>query len=67
MGLSLTEALEATMFFRDTVVETAIQLPRSTRKRSEANIRLLRRINRFMNSVQLAIAECYDAPPLSRT
>lgn len=65
MGLSLVEALEATMFFRDTVVETAIQLPKSTRTRSDANVRLLRRINRFMNTVQLAIANCYDQPLLS--
>lgn len=67
IGLSLTEALEATMFFRDSVVESAIQLPKSTRARTVDNIRLLRRINRFMNVVQLAIAEAYDDSHLSGT
>jgi excisionase family DNA binding protein len=65
-GLSLTEALEATLFFRDMVVESAIQLPRSTRSRSASNLRLLRRINQIMNIVQLAIAEYYESSALPR-
>ncbi|MCB8983741.1 MAG: helix-turn-helix domain-containing protein [Ardenticatenaceae bacterium] len=59
--LPLPEALEASMFFRDMLMETALQLPENTRIRPEANVRLLRRVNRLLNTVQLAIAEVYDA------
>lgn len=59
-GLSVTQALEAAMFFRDTMVEVVIQLPEVAVVRPEANTRLLRRITRLLNTVQLAIAETYD-------
>lgn len=60
-SMPLTEAVEAAMFFRDTLVETALHLPEDTHVRPEASLRLLRRINRLLNVVQLAIAEVYDA------
>lgn len=59
-GLSLTEALQATMFFRDTLVETAVQLPESTPIRPETNSRILRRISHVLNQVQLAMASAYE-------
>lgn len=59
-GLPLTEALQASMFFRDTLVETALHLPENIHIQSEANLRLLRRINTLMNTVHLAVAEVYD-------
>ena len=59
--LPLTEALEASMFFRDMLMETALQLPENTHIKPDANIRLLRRVNTLLNTVQLAIAEVYDA------
>jgi excisionase family DNA binding protein len=59
-GLPLTEALEASMFFRDMLMETALQLPENTRIKPEANVRLLRRVNTLLNTVQLAIAGVYD-------
>lgn len=43
------------------IMETALQLPENTRIRPEANVRLLRRVNKLLNTVQLAIAEVYDA------
>lgn len=58
--LPLTEALEASMFFRDMLMETALQLPENTRIKPDANMRLLRRINTLLNTVQLGIAEVYD-------
>ncbi len=61
LGLPLPNALEASMFFRDMLMETALQLPDTTRIRPDANVRLLRRINTLLNSVQLAIAEVYAA------
>lgn len=60
VGLSLTQALEASMFFRDTMVEVTVQLPAVAVVRPEANTRLLRRITRLLNAVELAIAEIYD-------
>ncbi|RMF60532.1 MAG: DNA-binding protein, partial [Bacteroidetes bacterium] len=50
----------ATMFFRDQIVESAIMLPETTRGRTTTNRRLLRRINTFLNTIQLAITEAYE-------
>ena len=60
-GMSLSEALQATMFFRDHIVESAIMLPETARARTTANRRLLRRINTFLNTIQLAITETFEA------
>lgn len=61
LDLPLPNALEASMFFRDMLMETALQLPDTTHIRPDANVRLLRRINTLLNNVQLAIAEVYAA------
>lgn len=61
MGLSLTAALEASMFFRDNLVETALQLPETAQVQSETTLRLMRRVNGLLNAVHLAIAETYDS------
>jgi excisionase family DNA binding protein len=60
LGLPLTEALQAMLFFRDTLVEAAIQLPEVAHVRPEANQHLLRRINTLLNAVQLAVADTYE-------
>jgi excisionase family DNA binding protein len=60
LGLPLTEAMHALLFFRDTVVEVALDLPAMTNVRPEANLALLRRINAALNAVQLAVADEYD-------
>ncbi|HLF27462.1 MAG TPA: helix-turn-helix domain-containing protein [Anaerolineae bacterium] len=65
LGLSLTSALEAAMFFRDSMVEAAIHLPETAHLRPTANVQLLRRINTVLNTVQLAIAEAYEKPRVS--
>ena len=62
MGLPLAEVLQAAIFFRDMLVETAMQLPENLNISPNANLRLLRRINQLLNVVHLAIAEVYDAP-----
>jgi len=61
MRMPLTDALQASMFFRDTMIETALTLPENVNIRPEANMRLLRRINTLLNTVHLAVAEVYDA------
>lgn len=58
--LPLTEALQAALYFRDELVEVALQLPESTRIRQEDNLRLMRRINKLLNSVHLGIAEMFE-------
>ncbi len=58
--LPLTDALQAAMFFRDMLVEVALQLPEETRIQPQANVRLMRRINKLLNTVNLAIAEMYE-------
>ena len=59
-GLPLRATLEASIFFRDSLVETALQLPETANISPEANVRLLRRVNTLLNAVHLAVAEVYD-------
>jgi excisionase family DNA binding protein len=61
MGQSLSAALRASIFFRDTLVETAIHLPESAHVRPATSHHLHSRINALLNTVHLAIAEVYDA------
>lgn len=60
LGMPLVEAMQALLFFRDTVVEVALDLPSLAHVRPEANLALLRRITAALNVVQLAVAEIYD-------
>lgn len=59
-GLPLRTTLEASMFFRDSMVETALQLPETANIRPEANARIVRRISILLNTVQIAVADAYD-------
>ncbi|GAB4270657.1 MAG: helix-turn-helix domain-containing protein [Candidatus Promineifilaceae bacterium] len=61
-GLPLSDALQATIFFRDMLMETSLQLPESAQITPTANLRLMRRINKLLNTVQIAIAEAYEQP-----
>lgn len=60
-GMELADALKATMFFRDNLVESAILKPDPANADPDAPTRVYRRINEFLNAVQLAVAEVYDA------
>ncbi|MDX1663173.1 MAG: helix-turn-helix domain-containing protein [Candidatus Promineifilaceae bacterium] len=59
-AMPLTEALSASIFFRDTLIETTLHLPENRPVRAETSLRLVRRINTLLNTVHLAIAEVYD-------
>lgn len=59
VGMPLTGALQAAIYFRDELIEVALQLPGSTQIRPEDNLRLMRRINKLLNVVHLAVAEMY--------
>ncbi|MFN8470993.1 MAG: helix-turn-helix domain-containing protein [Anaerolineae bacterium] len=58
--MPLTEGLQAVFFFRDTLVETAVDLPQAAHQSNEASLRLMRRITRFVNAVQVGLAEAYE-------
>jgi excisionase family DNA binding protein len=45
MQLSLTEPLQASIFFRETMIETAIHLPENVHNIPETNLQLMRRMN----------------------
>lgn len=59
-GMPLTAALEAALFFRDTLVDAAMDLPEEANLRPDASARLLRRISRVANEVHLAVAAGYE-------
>ncbi|NQU39368.1 MAG: helix-turn-helix domain-containing protein [Lentisphaerae bacterium] len=60
MDMPLTTALQVSISFRDSLLETAMTLPENIHVRPEANVRLLRRINVLLNGVHLAVAGVYD-------
>lgn len=60
LGLPVSDALRVSMFFRDAVLEAALDLPQKAHVHAGANLDLVRRINTLLNVVQLAITERYD-------
>jgi len=60
LRLPLTEALQAAMFFRDTLTTTAVQLPENIRIPTGSQVRLVNRIGRIVNEVQLGVADAYS-------
>ncbi len=58
--LSLSEVLRAFMLFRDSLVETAIELPGDMSIPPSSQKLLMDRINMMLNTVQLGVAEVYD-------
>lgn len=60
VGMPLTVALEAALFFRDSLVSAAMDLPQPSKSRAETSARLLRRISQVLNAVQLAVAAGYE-------
>jgi excisionase family DNA binding protein len=59
-GLPLSEALRATLFFRDVLTESTAYHPRFEEKPPTDQIALMRRVNEFMNEVQMTIARAYE-------
>jgi excisionase family DNA binding protein len=59
-NMPLTAALEAALFFRDSLVEAAMDLPDQAHMHHEASARLLRRISRIANIVQIAVAKGFE-------
>lgn len=59
-GIPLQEALRATHYFRDHILESAVVLPDAGRRNPEANQKMFRKLNTFLNEVQIVIADCYE-------
>ena len=59
-GLTLTSILEATLFFRDILIESSLKIPTTTYVEPDASLRILRRVNQIVNSVQLAVTNYYE-------
>jgi excisionase family DNA binding protein len=59
-GLSLTSILEATLFFRDVLVESTLEVRPSGYVETGASVRILRRVNDIINAVQLAVSAYYE-------
>ncbi len=60
VGLSASESLEATTFFRDAMTEVALQMPHVAQLDSDAQLRLLRKLNQIFNVVQVSLIEYFD-------
>ncbi len=59
-GVSLSDSMQAAMFFRDRLLDASLELPDTTRPRHSDQRKLLRRINALLAVVQLALAEVYE-------
>jgi excisionase family DNA binding protein len=60
LAMPLSQALEVSMYFRDALVTAAIELPENVRIPQSSQTRLLGRINRILNTVQLGVAQAYE-------
>ena len=60
-GLPVSEALRATLFFRDVLTESTAYHPRFEAGDEPDQIGLVRKVNGFMNEVQMTIAQAYEA------
>jgi excisionase family DNA binding protein len=61
LGIGLPELLSALFFFRDNMIDSALEIPQMAELRPEANQRIVRRMNDLLNTVQLAIVNAYHA------
>lgn len=60
IGLELAGVLEATSFFRDSVIVAAVTMPEVESMTREQRSRLIRRINSFLNTILISVASEYD-------
>jgi hypothetical protein len=65
--LPLTTALEVSLFFRDSLVSAALDLPEHANPRPDSSAHLLQRISQVLNVVQLAVVGYYEANQQSST
>ncbi|GIW06731.1 MAG: DNA-binding protein [Dehalococcoidia bacterium] len=61
VGMPLAEAVATALFFRDALVESAIDTPPGVKLSAADRMRVVGRINRVMNAYQLGLIERYEA------
>lgn len=60
MGMALPVVLQAVTFFRDSIVDAAVSMPDADKMDREASGRLIRRINTFLNTILISVAEAFE-------
>jgi len=60
IGMPLDQMLRASMLFRDSLIETSMDLPESTASQ-QTSMHLVLRINELINTVQLAVVRAYGS------
>jgi hypothetical protein len=60
LDLTLSDALRAATFFRNSLTRSAVDTPGGVRIPTESQVRILTRIDRILNEVQLGVAEAYS-------
>jgi excisionase family DNA binding protein len=60
MGMSLVQTLRIVLFFRDMLLDVALNLPEVAQVKAAANTQLLQRISQLLSVVELAVAQSYD-------
>lgn len=60
IGLSAAESLEIVIFFRDSMTETALQLPQVASFDDDMRLSLMRKINQVFNLIQVALVKHYS-------
>lgn len=58
--LAAAQALEIVIFFRDGIVETALQMPQVANYDEEMRLNLMRRINQIFNLLQVTLIKHYE-------
>ena len=66
-GLTLTSILEATLFFRDILLESSLQVPIDSYVETDASLRILKRVNHIINAIQLSVTEFYEIGTLNHS
>jgi excisionase family DNA binding protein len=61
LGIGLSDLMWVLFFFRDNMIDSALEIPQMADLRPEANQRIVRRMNELLNNVQLAIVNAYYA------
>ncbi len=60
-GMPVAAALRVSMLFRDSLVTAAVELPDNMRIPAGSQARLLKRINKMLDSVQLGVVEVFGS------
>jgi excisionase family DNA binding protein len=63
-GHTLPDAVLAFLFFRDSLLETVLQLPETTGLNRDATLQIVGRVNALLNEVLRAMMEAFEAAAL---